>query len=487
MNKIKIILSTFIIIYLVLLIPECENAELNIAEGKHFVWNSDSLWNELERRFSDARTKECDSLSVDISSSLDLLRLKINQIKEQPYIASDPIFIDILNLIFHTAPLIGACPDHSVQFFDLISQMREAVKKQSIDWDFDQLLVRNQLYRLIYGARATVEEIMLQTDNDSLFTQIVIMKEPSVTPSTNFMGIEIHSGDILVSRGGAPTSALISRGSDYPGNFSHIALVYVDPETNIPSIIESHIEIGVAVSSLENYINDKKLRIMVLRLRSDLPIIKSDPMIPHKAAAKSLARVRNDHIPYDFEMDYKNDDKLFCSEVASTEYRKLGIELWKGESTISSKGTAEILAGFGVENFVTQEPSDLEYDPKVSVVAEWRDPETLYKDHVDNAVVDAILEWKEKGNDIEINYYLLPIYKFVKLYSTILNQVNLVGPIPEGMSATSALRHEGFNSLHDDIKSYVLTKAEEFKSEKNYTAPYWWLVRFADAYFESVD
>lgn len=61
----------------------------------------------------------------------------------------------------------------------------------------------------------------------------------------------------MLSRGGAPTSALISRGSDYPGNFSHVALVYVDPKTKVASIIEAHIEVGVAIASLEEYMNDK--------------------------------------------------------------------------------------------------------------------------------------------------------------------------------------------------------------------------------------
>ena len=37
------------------------------------------------------------------------------------------------------------------------------------------------------------------------------------------------------------------------------------------------------------------------------------------------------------------------------------------------------LSDFGVEHFITQMPADLEYDPQLSVVAEWRDPETLFR------------------------------------------------------------------------------------------------------------
>ena len=66
----------------------------------------------------------------------------------------------------------------------------------------------------------------------------------SATPSAEILGVIVHSGDILISRGGAPTSALIARGNDYPGNFSHVALVHIDEKTNSISIIESHIERG---------------------------------------------------------------------------------------------------------------------------------------------------------------------------------------------------------------------------------------------------
>jgi hypothetical protein len=202
-------------------------------------------------------------------------------------------------------------------------------------------------------------------------------------------------------------------------------------------------------------------------------------MLPHKAATASLNRALNEHVPYDFEMDYKNSNKLFCSEVASSEYSRLGINLWMGKSTISSTGTAKLLAGFGVKYFETQEPSDLEYDPQLSVVAEWRDSETLYKDHVDNAVVDAILEWSEEGNEISIDWYMLPIFRATKLYSVLLNQFNEAGPIPEGMSATSALRHEAFKSFHNSIKTVVLNKAESFKRQNGYVPPYWRMLEFA--------
>ena len=482
MKKLIFALGAIIIIYLILLIPESGPHKIEVAQRTQFVWNRDSLWHALEKRFTAVRKSGCDNLSGQIRDMLNVFNKELDSAGKRKLNPDDKTFESLLNIVFQTAPLIGACPDSSARYIELISRMRQIVKDKSKLWNPDEPDTRNTLYKLIYGGRAAVEEIILQSDEKNTPSLTSGLDAPSVTPFTTLLGVKIHSGDILVSRGGAPTSALISRGNDCPGNFSHVALVYVDPETNIPSIIESHIEIGVAIASLEDYIKDKKLRMMVLRLRSDLPQLIADPLLPHKAAKASLERALREHIPYDFEMDYKNDNKLFCSEVASSAYKNLGINLWMGKSTISSAGTAQLLAGFGVRHFETQEPSDLEYDPQLSVVAEWRDMETLYKDHVDNAVVDAILEWTEEGSEIGIDWYMLPFVRTVKLYSVILNQFDIAGPVPEGMSATSALRHEAFKTLHTQIKNYVLSKAEIFRSANGYTPPYWRLLQFARNY-----
>jgi len=318
---------------------------------------------------------------------------------------------------------------------------------------------------------------VLQLPDNQVATLIKGVDEPSSTPSAEILGVKVHSGDILVSRGGAPTSALIARGNDYPGNFSHIALVHIDEKINIISIIESHIERGVAISSLEEYLNDTKLRIMVLRLRSDL--ISDNPMLPHQAAEYSLSEAKRKHIPYDFEMDITESEKQFCSEVASSAYKKYEITLWTGLSTISSKGTRNWLAAFGVKYFETQEPSDLEYDPQISVVAEWRDPETLYKDHLDNAVTDVMLEEADSGKVLTYEWYILPIGRMMKFYSVILNIFGSEGPIPEGMSAEAALKNVNYSDTHDQIKSKLVSLADQFKIQKGYKPPYWELVNLA--------
>ena len=135
----------------------------------------------------------------------------------------------------------------------------------------------------MYGMRAAVEEVLLQADTLNFNPVQFVKEEPSATPSTLLQGIRVHSGDLLVSRGGAEVSAFISRGNDYPGNFSHVALLHVSEDGNA-SFIEAHIEKGVAIATAEEYLKDKKLRFMVLRPRADLAQLKENPLLPHQAA-----------------------------------------------------------------------------------------------------------------------------------------------------------------------------------------------------------
>jgi hypothetical protein len=448
------------------------------VSGRTFIWDQDSLWLALESRYAAARDLDCELMSDSIETRMHTLAERSTGLASTMLGYDHPVFASLEAEFFGLAPAVAACPNHTARYIDTYQIIREEVKNQSVGWDMSDTGVRRRLYRSLYGGRAALEEVMLQHP-DEVETLVEGREEPSVTPSAEIQGFRIHSGDILVSRGGYPTSALISRGSDYPGNFSHIALAHVDEETSEISVVEAHIEIGVAVASAEQYLQDKKLRIMVLRPRADLPALVDDPMLPHRAATIALERARAGHIAYDFEMDYRDPSKLFCSEVASAAYREVGITLWMGRSTITSEGLRRWLASFGVRHFETQEPSDLEYDPQLTVVGEWRDPATLFKDHLDNAVIDAMLEGAERGDELSYAWYRLAPARIAKGYSWTRNRFGSVGPVPEGMNAAAALRNQAFTERHGRIADRVSALAADFERSAGYPPPYWQLVALA--------
>ncbi len=462
-----------------LLLPPAEPVPGPLPPRQPFLWNQDERWEGLEERFAALRPIGCSSIEPRLDSSAAAAEEMINRLNAKPHGPNDTLLTDLESLLFSMAPAVAVCPDRAQQYLGLVAWMRAALKDQTLQWDMNDLVTRQRTYRLLYGGRAAAEEVLLQVPREDIPPLMAGDDEPSQTPACEVLGVQIHSGDILVSRGGAPASALIARGNDYPGNFSHVAIVYIDPDSLVPQVIESHIERGVAVASFKQYLEDTKLRIMVLRLRSDLPVMTADPRLPHRAAELALTRARKRHIPYDFAMDTQDTTGMFCSEVVSSAYAALGVKLWMGMSTISSPGVAGWLADFGVRHFETQEPSDLEYDPQLRVVAEWRDPDALLKDHVDNAITDALLEGAEAGEKIPVRWYMVPVARMVKFYSSLLNLMGKIGPIPEGMSAASALRHQWLVDRHNLMREGVLRGVDEFRRDKGYTPPYWELLKMA--------
>ena len=245
--------------------------------GRHWKRNTDSCTSPAAG-MSRIRPR------LNLSRQADLL-LTIAQKKLGP---DAPEFADLERRMFEAGPLVSGCNVLIPEYIRLITQMRDVVKKQSVHWDMNSDASRITLYRLLYGGRTAIEEIMLQSPQEAYPVMIQGRDEPSQTPAADVRQVKIHSGDILVSRGGAPTSALIARGNDYPGNFSHIAFVYVDPETREAKIVESHIEVGVVVSTVEAYLKDKKLRVMLLRPRADLYEIVKDPDAPPQGSRGRL-------------------------------------------------------------------------------------------------------------------------------------------------------------------------------------------------------
>jgi hypothetical protein len=150
-----------------------------------------------------------------------------------------------------------------------------------------------------------------------------------------------------------------------------------------------------------------------------------------------------------------------------------------GISTISKPGLRRWLASFGVRHFETQEPSDLEYDPQLVVVAEWRDVASLFKDHIDNAVIDAMLEGAERGDRLAFSWFSLPAARVGKGLSWLLERIGHTGPVPEGMSAAAALRNKAFSDRERRLALRVSERAARLTRDQGYPPPYWALLDLA--------
>jgi hypothetical protein len=481
MKKFLKFVLLIIVLYFLLLIPIPQSQkEVQMASRNPFIWGQDKLWDQLEVSFKNAKEIPSGALDSIVNKMTIETDSIFNENEDKLLKPNDPFYTSIEKRFFNIAPLIAAQKVKSDWYIRFYNQVRKKMKNDSRSWDMGHELTRNLTYRILYGMRATVEEILLQSSDDQFITTTFVSNEPSVTPSVIVLGIEVHSGDLLISRGGAEVSAFISRGNDYPGNFSHVAIIHIDKETNEPYFVEAHLEKGVALASLDEYLNDKKLRFMVMRPRADLLQMIENPMLPYEASLYIYNESQTRHIPYDFKMDYYDSSAMFCSEVGSYAYKHSGIELWEFESTISSSGIINWLNDFGVENFVTQMPSDLEYDPMLSVVAEWRNKDILFQDHLDNAVMDALIGRANEGENLDYNNWLLPIARTIKAYSFFLNLIGKDGIIPEGMDAQTALKNNDFVDRFNICKTSTESKIKSFREKNKYLPPYWQMVRMAE-------
>ena len=341
-----------------------------------------------------------------------------------------------------------------------LQQTREPWNLQLGNFDFGRPVVddetkadRRKWSRSVFR-RDSAEESLIQRNANAKFPPYVYRDVPSANvPAKRIRGVRIQSGDVLLSRGAAPTSALISRASDEPSVFSHAAIVHIseaeDEQDRTATVIEAHIESGLGTTSLGDYLGDGKRRLLVLRY-------DTTERLPHVAAEFALKKAKGAHVAYDFAMDQNDPSKVFCSEVPYEAYRSVGIGLWRKKATFSHQGARRWLTRIGVKNFETLAPGAAENDSKLIPVAEWFDSEELFLDHVDNVVADTLLSAADKGLSLDYAWYKLPFARLAKVYSVLLETFGNVGPIPEGMSADAALRVEELRKMHRSLAAKLL-------------------------------
>ncbi len=219
---------------------------------------------------------------------------------------------------------------------------------------------------------------------------------------------DLKSGDLILSRGNAYSSAAIARigKSDY--QFSHLSFVYRDAETKELYTTEAHIEIGSVTNPFVEHLNEKNARSVVFRYKNE-EIAGQAAKISYDHVKKYQDTGKN--IDYDFSMNYRDDSKLFCSEVVSYGFKKAMPDqdyVPRFKSHFSS-GMIPFLNTIGVpvnkENVVQADvfaPGDIQFDPDFELIAEWRNPKKMEESRYKDFILTKMFERMEQaGYDID--------------------------------------------------------------------------------------
>lgn len=223
---------------------------------------------------------------------------------------------------------------------------------------------------------------------------------------------DFKSGDVILSRGNAFSSAAIARIAVRDYQFSHLSFVYRDQETKELFTSEAHIEIGSVVAPFQAHINEKNARSVVFRY--------NDEKVAHLASKAMYDRVKKyqetgHNIEYDFSMNYRDDSRLFCSEIISYGFKAALPEsdyfpLYKSKLT---PGVIPFLNTIGVpvskENVGTYDvfaPGDIQFDPRFDLVAEWRNPKKLEESRFKDFILTMMFERMDR-----LGYKIDPSFK----------------------------------------------------------------------------
>ena len=215
---------------------------------------------------------------------------------------------------------------------------------------------------------------------------------------------DLISGDLILSRGNAFSSAAIARISANDYQFSHLSFVYKNPKTKALYTTEAHIEIGSVAEPIIEHIEQANVRSVVFRYK--------DPAIAHKASTYAISKVWNEqnkgkNIQYDFSMNLEDHSKIFCTEVVSLgfQYALPDEDLFPKFKSKFNSGIIPFLNTIGIpvtkENIATKEvftPGDIQFDPRFEMVAEWRNPEKMQDSRLKDFILTKMFELMDKGN-----------------------------------------------------------------------------------------
>jgi hypothetical protein len=214
---------------------------------------------------------------------------------------------------------------------------------------------------------------------------------------------DLRPGDVLLRRRSTFESGLIARSGDEQGDFSHLAIVGRD-DAGRRYIVEALIPSGTVVTPLDDYLkNTDESRVVVLRYH--------DGDVADRAALEIYRRARaaldaGRPIPYNFALDMSDDTRLFCAQVADYAYRTATngqVRLPEFPTRLTHFLGTPIARAIKVSVAETFAPSDLQFDRRFEIVAEFRNPALITTTRHGSVAISRLLAWLQSGYDFGSN------------------------------------------------------------------------------------
>ncbi|MEQ8824792.1 MAG: YiiX/YebB-like N1pC/P60 family cysteine hydrolase [Filomicrobium sp.] len=275
--------------------------------------------------------------------------------------------------------------------------------------------------------------------------------------------LDFQSGDLILTRGSLHNSAAIARIGDIDSQFSHVAMVYIDPRGRHWAV-ESLIERGGVVDPLDKWLDHDLGRAVLFRHR--------DPVLAQRAATMIHDRIQHSLSPagkkirYDFSMtlDPKTHN-LYCSKLVRRAFKEAsdGAVVLPTFTTRLDMKNRDFPRRIGVRAVETFAPGDLELEPDFDIVAEWRDYRVTSELRLKDIVMDKLFEWMERdGYKFEETLKIRLISILGRMASYLSHDVkkmidDVIPVVPVNMKrsaiAAIAMLHETAEPIYQEIKA----------------------------------
>lgn len=212
---------------------------------------------------------------------------------------------------------------------------------------------------------------------------------PGIDPKAKF---EFKNGDIMITKGISFVSSTISELASPKSIFSHIVFVHVDEKTREVTTIESYVGKGVSIFPIDEALKNENARILVLRPKNQELAAKAANYMYDRI--QSLKKAKK-FIPYDYELDFSDNSRMSCEEVAFDAYKTASegaMIIPEIESQILLDDP-QFLKRVGVKKGPMMVPTDMETDSRFDIVLDWTDYRVMRDSWRKDALLGEMFRW----------------------------------------------------------------------------------------------
>ena len=377
------------------------------------------------------------------------------------------------------AAAASAREEHFAGASRFLGEVRLALKESSRRWPRDDGKLASALYSCLYGVRTALEEALLQLNRKRNNPLALIREVPSAAPHARVKGVKVHSGDILLTRGDNAVASLVARGSSRPGIYSGASIVHLEAGSGAATVIGAEMGGGVWKKNFGDFLAEKNYDALLLRVAPDHSALEKNPLAAARAADYALSVVEKNPL-YDTRLDWRDDSRLYGEELLLAAFKREGIELWPFRGVPGSPGLAAWLHSLGVRNLSLLVPSDLEYEPGLALVAEWRNIEQIRQERIKNALYDALTAGAGMGDRLGYPMDEAPLALLVKGWSVVQFYRGKESKIPDGMGALDALRYRAFTGrVYPHFEKNLRGAAVWLNKKQGFEPTFWQLAGLA--------